>query len=198
MSNSNFNLKLDADAKMDEEIPEEQLLDFYSSIPRYYEGELHRIEGVFLETLKREVEFGGKKYLAEIQPARLEDSDGVDKDFYPTVREKLVEGVLRELVRDENYSSPDKEFDGVFDVNVIKDRLRLLGKDYSVAEIKDAVIICAASTITVSTENRDYIFILRPFEHLGFTTRTKGDTTKHPGNGKEEVFVFVKFKQWLK
>lgn len=180
------------------EINKGRLLEFYNAIPKYYEGDLPRDESLFLDPLAREFEFQGKKFLAEIPTFRLEDTDGIIKDFYPAVREKLLEQVLRKLVRDNNYISPDKSYDGVFDLKVIKDELKLLGKEYSDAELKIALIICASTTITVSTENREYTFILRAFDRLGFMTKTKGDATEQPGDEEEESLVYVKFAQGLK
>lgn len=73
-------------------------IELYDFIPKYYWGKSERVEAQFLRTLKREFECRGKRYKVEIHPARLVDRDGVEREYYLSQREELVEDALRKFV----------------------------------------------------------------------------------------------------
>jgi hypothetical protein len=82
-------------------LPEEKkfsnTVELYDFIPKYHWGKAKRIEGEFLRALIREFECRGKKYKVKVDPAKITESDGISRDYYPSKREELVEDALRKL-----------------------------------------------------------------------------------------------------
>jgi hypothetical protein len=74
-----------------------QSIELYDFIPKYVWGKVERLNGKFLDSLKREFECRGRKYLLNLMPARIEVEGGF-KEFYPSKREELVEDALRKLM----------------------------------------------------------------------------------------------------
>src|SRR4051812_47773100 len=66
-------------------------IELYDFMPKYYWGKTERINGKFLETLEREFECRGAKYKIVVSPAVIKDRDGVNRYYYPSKREELVE-----------------------------------------------------------------------------------------------------------
>ena len=64
-------------------------------MPKYHWGKVERIGGKFLDTLEREFECKGTRYKIKIAPARITDKDGIDREYFPSKREELVEDALR-------------------------------------------------------------------------------------------------------
>jgi thioredoxin reductase len=57
--------------------------------------------GTFLRHLERRFKHGGKWYTAKILPARLEDTDGQWREYYPSPQEELVEEALKKIACDQ-------------------------------------------------------------------------------------------------
>src|SRR4051812_31352741 len=69
-------------------------IELYDGIPKYFWGKAERIEGRFLEPLEREFSYRNNSYPVRITPAVVKDSDGVNRYYYPSAREELVEDAL--------------------------------------------------------------------------------------------------------
>jgi hypothetical protein len=72
-------------------------LELYDFIPKYVWGRVERIQEKFLEPVEREFECRGGRYRVRIAPARVQDTDGVSRDYLPGKREEPVEDALRKL-----------------------------------------------------------------------------------------------------
>jgi hypothetical protein len=155
--------------------PEEQkysnTIELYDFIPKYHWGKSQRIGGQFLPSLERIFECRGVRYKVRINPARIEDTDGVVRDYYPSKREELVEDALRKLACEGHGLFLDDEAGVTFSLYQLQQELRSMGHTYSISQLKDALMVCAQSNISLSTEDGDAIFVSSLFETLGLQTR---------------------------
>lgn len=155
--------------------PEEQkysnTIELYDFIPKYHWGKSQRISDQFLQSLEREFECRGVRYKVRINPARIEDADGVVRDYYPSKREELVEDALRKLACEGQGLFLDDEAGVTFSLYQLQQELRSMGHTYSISQLKDALMVCAQSNISLSTEDGDAILVSSLFETLGLQTR---------------------------
>src|SRR6516225_5121160 len=63
------------------------VMDLWDNVPRYSISRQamskKRINGRFLEVHEAEFQYKGHSFVRTIAPARVQDLDGVDRDFYP-------------------------------------------------------------------------------------------------------------------
>jgi hypothetical protein len=84
-------------------------IELYDAIPKHVSSTRRmgvlRENGIYLKTLRREFQYGTEKhkrwYKVEITPARLSDTQGNEKEYYPNQRVELVEEALRKLACDQ-------------------------------------------------------------------------------------------------
>ncbi len=162
-------------------------VELYDFIPKYHWGKVQRINDKFLDSLEREFECRGVRYKVKIRPASVEDSDGVERYYYPSKREELVEDALRKFVAEGQGVFLDEQAGVTFSLYQLQEELKRNGHSYSKDQIKDALLICARTNITVTSENGTSVFVSNLFETLGLQTR---DDWK----GKEQKSrAFVRF-----
>ena len=81
--------------------PQEQqcsnTIELYDAIPKYHWGNVQRIDRQFLPSMERVFEHRGRRYRVKIRPARVDGKDGIEMDYYPSLREEIVEDALRKL-----------------------------------------------------------------------------------------------------
>ena len=75
-------------------------IEFYDFCPKYVYWRVERLQDKFLDRLERQFECRGQNYTISIDPAKIKDSDGVVRDYFPGVVEELVEDALRKLAVD--------------------------------------------------------------------------------------------------
>lgn len=162
-------------------------VELYDFIPKYVWGKVNRIEGEFLRTLVRQFECRGRRYEVKVDPAKITDSKGNSRDYYPSKREELVEDALRKLACEGQGIFLDDAAGVSFTLYQLQKELKNNGHSYSKDQIKDALIICAKTNLTVTSDNGENILISNMFETLGL--QTKEDWT-----GKEtKTRAFVRF-----
>lgn len=162
-------------------------VELYDFIPKYVWGKVNRIEGEFLRTLVRQFECRGKRYEVKVDPAKITDSKGNSRDYYPSKREELVEDALRKLACEGQGVFLDDAAGVSFTLYQLQKELKNNGHSYSKDQIKDALIVCAKTNLTVTSDNGESILISNMFETLGL--QTKEDWT---GN-KTKTRAFVRF-----
>lgn len=160
-------------------------IELYDFMPKYYWGKMERIGGEFLRVLKRQFECKQKSYKIEIAPAVITDRDGVERYYYPSKREELVEDALRRLATTERGVFLDDRASVTFTLYQLQKELKANGHSYSISQLKDALYICAKTTITVTTEDGKAVLISNMFETLGLQTR---EDWKEKGT-KSKAFV---------
>lgn len=160
-------------------------VELYDFIPKYHWGKVQRINDKFLDSLEREFECRGVKYKVKIRPASVEDREGVERYYYPSKREELVEDALRKFVAEGQGVFLDEQAGVTFSLYQLQEELKKNGHSYSKDQIKDALLICARTNMTVTTENGSSVLVSNLFETLGLQTR---DDWKDQSN-KTRAFV---------
>lgn len=160
-------------------------VELYDFIPKYHWGKVQRINDKFLDSLEREFECRGVKYKVKIRPASIEDRNGVERYYYPSKREELVEDALRKFVTEGQGVFLDEQAGVTFSLYQLQEELKRNGHSYSKDQIKDALLICARTNMTVTTDNGSSVLVSNLFETLGLQTR---DDWKEQGN-KTRAFV---------
>ncbi|MBI4738261.1 hypothetical protein HY772_01650 [Candidatus Woesearchaeota archaeon] len=146
-------------------------IELYDFIPKYFWGKQERINGEFLRALERSFTCRGVSYKVKISPAKIQDKDGVHRDYYPSKREELVEDALRKLACEGQGLFLDDQVGVVFTLYELEQELQRIGHGYNKADIKDALLICAKTNIEVQTEDGKAVVISNLFETLGLQTR---------------------------
>jgi hypothetical protein len=160
-------------------------IELYDFIPKYHWGKTERINDKFLDSLERKFECRGIRYKVKIRPASIEDTDGVERYYYPSKREELVEDALRKFAVEGQGLFLDEQAGVTFSLYQLQQELQISGHSFSKSEIKDALLICARTNITVSTEDGQAVLVSNLFETLGLQTR---EDWKETGQ-KSKAFV---------
>lgn len=162
-------------------------IELYDFIPKYHWGKVERIGGEFLRALEREFECRGQKYKVKIRPASIEDKDGVERYYYPSKREELVEDALRKFITEGQGVFLDDAAGVTFSLYQLQEELRRNGHSYSKKEIKDALLICARTNISVTSNDGSTVLVSNLFETLGLQSQ---ESWKGTG---EKTRAFVRF-----
>jgi len=162
-------------------------IELYDFIPKYHWGKVERIGGEFLRALEREFECRWQKYKVKIRPASIEDKDGMERYYYPSKREELVEDALRKFIAEGQGVFLDDAAGVTFSLYQLQEELRRNGHSYNKQEIKDALLICARTNITVTSEDGSAVLVSNLFETVGLQTRESWK-----GNG-QKTRAFVRF-----
>lgn len=155
-------------------------IELYDFTPKYFWGKSPRVAGLFLKTLKREFECRGTRYTVEIRPARITDKKGVEKEYYPGLREELVEDALRKFACEGQGIFLDDAAGVTFTLYQLQQELKSKGHSFNKDEIKDALLICARANMTITSEDGSMKLVSNLFETIGLQTREdwKGDGRK--------------------
>lgn len=130
-------------------------VNFYDAIPKYHWARrLKRTDGKFLESLKKSFKFKQVEYKAIIKPARIVDSKGDEKEYYPGRREELVEEALRKMATEGQGTFLDEHAGVRFTLYGVQKELKRMGHTYSIAQIKLAIRILASTEIVIISENK--------------------------------------------
>lgn len=167
-------------------------IELYDFIPKYFWGKMERLKvenhkKEVLLILEREFECRNRKYKVQITPATIIDQDGIEKDYYPTSREELVEDALRKLACEGKGLFLDDQAGAIFSLYELQQELKRTHHTISISEIKKALLICKKATITVTTEDNNTIVASNIFETLGLQTWEDWQ-----GHG-EKTKAFVRF-----
>lgn len=164
------------------EKPYSNTIELYDFIPKYHWGKVERVNGTFLKSLDREFECRGKKYNVTVQPASLKDKNGEEKYYYPSKREELVEDALRKFAVEGQGLFLDDAAGVTFTLHQLQQELMNSGHSYSKDQIKDALLVCAKTNITVTSDDGNTVLVSGLFETLGLQTRedweSKGQKSK--------------------
>ena len=66
-------------------------IEFYDFCPKYVYWRNERVQDKFLDRIEREFQCRGVEYSLSVDPAKVKDSDGVVRDYFPGLVEELVE-----------------------------------------------------------------------------------------------------------
>ncbi len=162
-------------------------IELYDFMPKYVWGKVERIQEKFLEPIEREFECRGASYKVRIVPARVKDSDGVSRDYFPGKREEVVEDALRKLATEGQGIFLDDEAAVTFTLYQLQQELKRTGHTYSITQIKECLMVCVGTLLHLTDNSEQAIFASSLFNTIGLQTREDWE-----GQG-EKSKAFVRF-----
>jgi len=181
-------------------------IELFDAIPKYYPSpkQMDRLRqgGKFLEILERTFTHRNSvtgrldSYRVEIRPARVKtkvrskngESTTVDREFYPTAREELVEEALRKLATSgENGVFLDGQVGVQFTLYQLRKELADRGHGITLASLKEALAVAHYSKITVATDDGVEVMSASIFPVLLISTR------KQWVNNPKDTRYYVQF-----
>lgn len=162
-------------------------IELYDFIPKYVWGRVERISEKFLEPIEREFVCRGQSYFVRLAPARIKDSDGVSRDYFPGKREELVEDALRKIATAGQGIFLDDEAGVTFTLYQLQQELKRTGHSYSITQIKEALMVCVGTNIQLTDMTGNDVLVSSIFDTIGLQTREDWE-----GQG-EKTKAFVRF-----
>lgn len=162
-------------------------IELYDFMPKYVWGKVERIQEKFLEPIEREFDCRGTSYRVRIVPARVKDSDGISRDYFPGKREELVEDALRKLATEGQGIFLDDEAAVTFSLYQLQQELKRTGHSYSITQLKESLMICVGTLLHLTDNNEQALFASSLFNTIGLQTREDWE-----GQG-EKSKAFVRF-----
>ncbi len=156
-------------------------VELYDFLPKYVWGKSSRINDRFLESIERDFECRGKKYSLTMHPARIKTKKGVQKEFYLSKKEEIIEDALRKIAIFGEAVYLDKKIGMSFSIYQLQKELKKTGHTYSRQQIVDSLNILTNTRIVLTCYDDDQKWTFSPIETLGF----KGIN--------EETHTFVRF-----
>lgn len=158
-------------------------IEFYDAIPKFVSNprmiEKMREGGKYLPLLDRTFVHRGEVYKATIRPARLKDRHGCEKEYYPSLREELVEEALRKLACDRLKGVYLDDQAGVqFTMYELHRELKDRGHDFARMSLVESLRICSESYLRVIKDNGELILGSSIFPMLLFGR--KNEWLQHP------------------
>jgi len=149
-------------------------IELWDSLPKYSISKLEmtkrRTADGFLKLLTIDFRYKGQLLTIVIQPAKIRDDDGMERDYYPSAPEELVEDALRKIASERRHGYFEENIfeSGVaFTIYQLREELAKRGHTRSHAEIVKSLNILAGSMIEVRT---DGIFSAEGFTRANFLT----------------------------
>ncbi|MGI8543954.1 MAG: hypothetical protein ACR2MD_10830 [Aridibacter sp.] len=142
-------------------------VEIYDFLPKEFLGKAPRVADAYLPRLEREFECRGVKYQMKLDPARIEDKDGVVREYYPSQREELVEDCLRKLMVEGSGVFLDERASVRFTLYQLQKELSENGHTYSYTQIRESLEVLTKTNIELSSNDGDVRLIFSPIETLG-------------------------------
>lgn len=132
-------------------------VDLWDNVPRYSitrkAMSKARINGEFLRHHEAEFQYRGRSFKRTLFPARVEDLDGIYRDYYASANEELVEDALRKLAIEQQagyFDKPTFRSGVVFSLHQLRDELKRRGHARSYQEIVLSLNILSGSIIEIA------------------------------------------------
>jgi hypothetical protein len=131
-------------------------IELWDNIPKYSISQqamnkLRTKEGL-LPRLEKEFEYKDKQYKVRITAAIVDTADGLEKAYYPSANEELVEDSLRKISAEQQkgfFDKPDFKSGVVFSLYALRNELKKRGHTRSYQEIIRSLNILAGSPIEI-------------------------------------------------
>ena len=131
-------------------------IDLWDNVPRYSISRQamtkQRINGRFLEKHQAKFQYKGRTYTRVIYPARVTDLDGIDRDYYASANEELVEDALRKLAIEQQagyFDKPNNRSGVVFTLYALRQELSKRGHSRSYQQLVLALNILSHCVIDI-------------------------------------------------
>lgn len=141
-------------------------VEIYDFLPKEYLGKATRVAGTYLPRLEREFYCNGVRYEMKLDPARIEDKDGVVREFYPSQREEVVEDCLRKLMVEGNGVFLDGQASIRFTLYQLQKELSDNGHTYSYTQIKESLEILTKTNIEIASDEDNMRLIFSPMKSV--------------------------------
>jgi hypothetical protein len=138
-------------------------IDLYDLMPKYASTETMkalRVNGIYLPvrhlTFKYRLpdEKNYENYKISIAPARIFDNTGKEKEYYPSMREEMIEEALRKIAsKKESGSFLDGQAGVSFTLKELWAELKSQGHDYHLDSIKEGLEVCNRCTLIVQDKD---------------------------------------------
>lgn len=143
-------------------------VELYDFLPKYVWGKSNRIQERFLESIERDFECRGKKYSLTVHPARVKTKSGVQKEYYLSKKEEIVEDALRKIAVFGEAIYLDKKIGMSFSIYQLQKELKKSGHSFSRQQIVESLNILANTKIVLTCHDDDQVWTFSPIETLGF------------------------------
>jgi hypothetical protein len=135
-------------------------IDLWDNVPRYSISrkamDEARIDGLFLKSHRAEFQFKRRTYIRSVTPARVEDLDGEEREYYASANEELIEDALRKIATEQfsgYFDKPNYSSGVVFTLYMLRQELKRRGHSRSYQEIVLGLHIMHRSNIEIIERN---------------------------------------------
>jgi hypothetical protein len=135
-------------------------IDLWDSVPRYSVTRQAmtkaRISGQFLKKHTATFQHRGRTYTRTISPARITDTNGEERDYYPSATEELVEHALRKLAIEQQagyFDKPNYRSGVVFTLYALRQEMKRRGHTRSYQEVVLALNVLSGSIIEITSDD---------------------------------------------
>lgn len=135
-------------------------IDLWDNIPRYSISrramDEARINGLFLKSHRADFQYKGRSYIRTITPARVEDLDGKEREYYASANEELIEDALRKIATEQfsgYFDKPNYSSGVLFTLYMLRQELKRRGHTRSYQEIVLGLRIMHHSNIEIAERN---------------------------------------------
>jgi hypothetical protein len=141
-------------------------IDLWDSVPRYSVSRQAMAKarkekddnGTMLKKHTVAFQYRGRACACTITPARVQDLDDEEKDFYPSANEELVEDALRKLAADQQagfFDKPSYRSGVVFSLYALREELKKRGHTRSYQEVRLALDILSGAIIEINGQDEN-------------------------------------------
>ena len=169
--------------------------ELYDVLPKYIHDDVEKLRtaGKFLGSMTRDFVFKKQKMTLTISPA-LVKTNGVEKAFYPSTREEIIEDVLRKFATDPNRNEfLDDRLSVRFSLYDLWKELRRIGHTYDYSQIKESLKILVKTNLEIITEDNRVTFSSNMFETLGIVDCNENTQFEYDENYSKKVIYFIRF-----
>lgn len=170
--------------------------ELYDVLPKYIHDDVEKLRTTdgLLKSLTRDFVFKKQKMSLKISPALVETDGGIEKAFYPSVREEIIEDVLRKFATDPDRNEfLDDRLSVKFSLYDLWKELRRIGHTYDYSQIKESLKILVKTNLEIITEDNRVTFSSNMFETLGIVDCNENMQLEYDENYSKKVIYFIRF-----
>ena len=170
--------------------------ELYDVLPKYIHDDVEKLRtaGKFLGSMTRDFVFKKQKMSLKISPALVETDGGIEKAFYPSTREEIIEDVLRKFATDPDRNEfLDDRLSVKFTLYDLWKELRRIGHTYDYSQIKESLKILVKTNLEIITEDNRVTFSSNMFETLGIVDCNENMQFEYDENYSKKIIYFIRF-----
>lgn len=136
-------------------------VDLYDIAPRFVFYPSQRTEGKYLQTIRREFEYGNATYRLLLRPGRIVRPNGEEVDEFPAEREQTVETVILRIATERGrLRVHNDKVRLAFSLYEVQRELRRLRHSLAIDEIKEALSILHTAIVEISRVDKKTTTVL--------------------------------------